>query len=67
MPEHSFTKRVRKQSGSYDEFSEKRRKPVTVNGPYIIYMLKEEEIMEDLNYISCLNSRSYKNYGLYSY
>lgn len=27
--------------------SERRRKPVTVTGPYIVYMLTESEILED--------------------
>lgn len=34
------------------EGAKRLRKPVTVSGPYIVYMLKEEEILEDLNYIS---------------
>jgi breast cancer metastasis-suppressor 1-like protein len=27
--------------------SERRRKPITVSGPYIVYMLSEAEILED--------------------
>jgi breast cancer metastasis-suppressor 1-like protein len=27
---------------------DKRKKPVTVNGPYVIYMLRDMDIMEDL-------------------
>lgn len=30
---------------------DRRRKPVTVSGPYIVYMLRDSEIMEDWNAI----------------
>lgn len=30
---------------------DRRRKPVTVSGPYIVYMLKDSEILEDFNLI----------------
>ena len=30
---------------------DRRRKPVTVSGPYIVYMLKDSDIMEDWNAI----------------
>ncbi|CAG2110413.1 unnamed protein product [Medioppia subpectinata] len=32
-------------------FQDRRRKPVTVSGPYIVYMLKDSDIMEDWNVI----------------
>lgn len=64
ISESSFSKRSRKYSGTYqDEFSEKRRKPVTVSGPYIVYMLKDEEIIEDLKYINCF-SRPLRSYNI---
>ena len=30
---------------------DRRRKPVSVSGPYVVYMLKEQDIMEDYNII----------------
>lgn len=39
---------------------DRRRKPVTVSGPYIVYMLRENEIMEDWNVIRrAIKSSSY--------
>ncbi|KAI2805865.1 hypothetical protein RDWZM_009455 [Blomia tropicalis] len=57
-----LSKRIRKYSTSIsDEFGEKKRpKPVQVNGPHIVFMIKDEEIMEDLNYVRCY-SRPYKS------
>lgn len=39
-----------------------RKKPVTVTGPYIVYMLREEEIMEDWTLIrkAIKNTRSHQ-------
>lgn len=37
-----------KKGGIYREFdTNPRRKPVTVSGPYIVYMLRDSEILED--------------------
>jgi breast cancer metastasis-suppressor 1-like protein len=41
------------EMGVRDQLSlqDRRRKPVTVSGPYIVYMLKDSDIMEDWNVI----------------
>lgn len=43
---------------------DRRRKPVSVSGPYIVYMLKESEILEDFNLIRKA-SRSMSNSSFY--
>lgn len=68
----AFKQRKRKNS-LYDETygeGKRPRKPVSVSGPYIVYMLKEDEINEDLIYMSSFSRphkayhrRSYHNYG----
>lgn len=36
------------KGGIYREFdTNPRRKPITVSGPYIVYMLRDSEILED--------------------
>lgn len=30
---------------------DRRRKPVSVSGPYVVYMLKDQDIMDDYNFI----------------
>lgn len=42
---HFGSKKKKKQTSSM--FPEKRRKPVTVTGPYIVYMLSEADVLED--------------------
>lgn len=43
----SRTLRKRRQPNSTVTVTERRRKPVTVSGPYIVYMLRDAEIRED--------------------
>lgn len=43
---------------------DRRRKPVSVSGPYIVYMLRESEILEDFNLIRKA-SRSLSNSSFY--
>lgn len=38
-------------TGSSAASAEKRRKPITVSGPYIVYMLRQKDILEDWNLI----------------
>jgi breast cancer metastasis-suppressor 1-like protein len=42
---------------------DRRKKPVTVNGPYVVYMLQDTEINEDWNLIR----RAIKSSGSLSY
>jgi len=60
--ESAFSKKKKRYGSSggygYDmssresmSFQDRRRKPVTVSGPYIVYMLKDSDIMEDWNVI----------------
>jgi breast cancer metastasis-suppressor 1-like protein len=44
---------------------DRRRKPVTVSGPYVVYMLRENEILEDYNQIRRAARTSYS--GSYCY
>jgi breast cancer metastasis-suppressor 1-like protein len=37
----------RKNKKSVDIFGEKKKKPVLVSGPYIVYMLHDVDIVED--------------------
>jgi len=37
----------RSKKRKYDDNSDRRRKPVTVTGPFIVYMLQEADILED--------------------
>ncbi|XP_032237215.2 breast cancer metastasis-suppressor 1-like protein-A isoform X2 [Nematostella vectensis] len=46
LESHSTNKKQRKAAEAVMH-PEKRRKPVTVSGPYIVYMLKEMDILED--------------------
>ncbi|XP_067022057.1 breast cancer metastasis-suppressor 1-like protein-A [Acropora muricata] len=46
LESQSLNKRHRKSSDG-SMLSDKRRKPVTVTGPYIVYMLREMDILED--------------------
>lgn len=39
-----------------DDFDGKRKKVITVTGPYIVLMLRDDEIMEDIKFVSCLRS-----------
>ena len=60
--ESAFSKKKKRYgsagAGTYDSVSrdpinslDRRRKPVTVSGPYIVYMLKDTDIMDDWNVI----------------
>lgn len=55
LTETSCYKRSRKYS---DDLGDKRRKPVTVNGPYIVLGLKPEDIAKDIAAISELYSHT---------
>lgn len=44
---------------------DRRRKPVTVSGPYVVYMLRENEILDDYNQIRRASRTSYS--GSYCY
>lgn len=37
----------RKNKKSIDLFGDKKKKPVTVSGPYLVYMLNDVDIVED--------------------
>lgn len=50
------------KGGVYRDFeSSPRRKPVTVSGPYIVYMLKDSEIIEDWTVIKKALSNCNRN------
>lgn len=46
MESQSYRK-TKKKTSAHEGLNEKRRKPVTVTGPYIVYMLDDSEIIED--------------------
>lgn len=41
------------------ELPDRRKKPVTLSGPYVVYMLHETEILEDWNLIKKASSQSF--------
>ncbi|XP_067012066.1 breast cancer metastasis-suppressor 1-like protein [Anabrus simplex] len=45
--EQSYGSKMMRRGKSSDLLSSGRRKPVTVTGPYIVYMLRDAEILED--------------------
>lgn len=45
---------------------DRRRKPVSVAGPYVVYMLREQEILEDFNIIRRASRASFSS-GSYCY
>ena len=58
--ENAFSKKKKRygSAGAYElvnrdsiSLQDRRRKPVTVSGPYIVYMLKDSDILEDWNVI----------------
>ena len=43
------------------ELPDRRKKPVTLTGPYVVYMLQETEILEDWNLIrKAINTRRFE-------
>ncbi|CAD5113804.1 DgyrCDS2969 [Dimorphilus gyrociliatus] len=46
MESQSYRK-TKKKTSAHEGLNEKRRKPVAVTGPYIVYMLEDSEIIED--------------------
>lgn len=64
---HSFTGSgaFRGDDNKESKEKEKRRKPITVTGPYIVYMLSEADIMEDWTMIrKALTATKRKDYPL---
>ncbi|XP_067011932.1 breast cancer metastasis-suppressor 1-like protein [Anabrus simplex] len=47
LEEQNYGKKMMKRGKAYDSLASSRRKPVTVTGPYIVYMLSDSDILED--------------------
>jgi breast cancer metastasis-suppressor 1-like protein len=65
--ESSFKKKTKK---SLDIFGEKKKKAITVNGPYIVYMLSDIDIVEDWQVLKkALNTpkRKFNGEGVMAY
>lgn len=52
----------KKSKKSIDIFGEKKKKPCNVNGPYIVYMLNDVDIIEDLTVIKKLLATPKRKY-----